>query len=113
MSNTAKRQAELKIQIGLLFDSFDQTYGYRRIHAELVRGGAQVGPELVRKTDAGAGPYPCQPRPYKTITQRDTDHHAQVPDLVRGEFTAESPGAKLVGDITYIGSPAPRSPRCR
>lgn len=48
-SDTARRRAELKIKIGVLFDLFDQTYGYRRIHAELIRGGEQVGLELVRR----------------------------------------------------------------
>lgn len=101
-SATAQRQQSLKIKITVLFDLFDQTYGYRRIHAELVRGGEQVGPELVRRLMRELGLYPCQRRPYKTTTQRDTDHQGQVPDLVRRDFTAEEPGSKLVGDITCI-----------
>jgi putative transposase len=32
-----------------LFDYNDRTYGYRRIHAELARGGERVGAELVRE----------------------------------------------------------------
>ena len=38
--------AEEKIRA--LFAAFDGTYGYRRIHAELVRAGERVGAELVR-----------------------------------------------------------------
>jgi transposase InsO family protein len=100
-SDTARRRAELKIKIGVLFDLFDQTYGYRRIHAELIRGGEQVGLELVRKLMRELDLYPCQPRPYKTTTQRDGDQHA-AEDLLRRDFAAEEPGTKLVGDITYI-----------
>jgi transposase InsO family protein len=100
-SATAKRREDLKIKIAALFDYYDQTYGYRRIHAELVRAGEQVGPELVRRLMRELDLVPCQPRPYRTTTVRDTDER-QVPDLVRRDFTAEGPGRKLCGDITYI-----------
>ena len=101
MSNTAKRQEDLKIKIEALFESFDGTDGYRRIHAELVRAGEQVGAELVRKLMRELGLVPCQPRPYKTTTIRGTGD-AEVPDLVQRDFAADAPGTKLVGDITYI-----------
>jgi len=65
MSDTAKRQQDLRITIGALFESFDGTYGYRRIHAELVRAGEQVGAELVRRLMPELGLVPCQPRPSK------------------------------------------------
>jgi putative transposase len=101
MSSTAERREDLKIKIEALFDYYDQTYGYRRLHAELVRAGEQVGPELVRRLMRELGLYPCQPRPYKTTTIRGGEDPA-TPDLVARDFTAECPGAKLVGDITYI-----------
>jgi putative transposase len=47
-SATAQRRELLKIKIQALFDISDGTSGYRRLHAALVRGGEQVGPELVR-----------------------------------------------------------------
>uniref|UniRef100_UPI001C5FA4A5 DDE-type integrase/transposase/recombinase n=1 Tax=Pseudonocardia nigra TaxID=1921578 RepID=UPI001C5FA4A5 len=45
---------------------------------------------------------PCQPRPWRAgLTEPDDrDHH--IPDLVGQDFTAEVPGRKTVGDITYI-----------
>lgn len=101
MSNTAKRREDLKIKIEALFDAYDETYGYRRIHAELVRGGEKVGEELVRKLMRELGLHPCQPRPYKTTTVRGDDD-PDTPDLLKRDFTAEYPGTKLVGDITYI-----------
>jgi transposase InsO family protein len=99
-SAAAVRREELKIKIEALFDYNDQTYGYRRIHAELVRGGEQAGPELVRDLMRELGLVPCQPRPSTTTTIRGVD--PATPDLVRRDFTAEKPGTKLVGDITYL-----------
>jgi putative transposase len=100
LSATALRREELKVKIEALFDYNDQTYGYRRIHAELVRSGEQVGPELVRDLMRELGLVTCQPRPSVTTTIRGAD--AGTPDLVRRDFTATAPGTKLVGDITYL-----------
>lgn len=100
-SPTQQRRDLLKITIKTLFDSFDGTYGYRRIHAELVRGGEQVGDELVRQLMRELGLVACQPRPYRTTTVRGPDDDP-AQDLVGRDVTAEQPGTKLVGDITYI-----------
>jgi putative transposase len=43
----------------------------------------------------------CQPRPWRPVTTIAGDA-ATIPDLVRRDFTADAPGTKLVGDITYI-----------
>jgi putative transposase len=101
MSATAARRELLKIKIGALFEHNDGVYGYRRIHAELVRAGEQVGPELVRKLMRELGLHSCQPRPYKTTTISGNDLPG-APDLLGREFTAAEPGHTLVGDITYI-----------
>lgn len=100
-SATQQRRDELKLKITVLFHHFDGTYGYRRIHAELVRAGEQVGDELVRDLMRELGLVPVQPRPYRATTVRGSDEPGS-PDLVRRDFTAENPGTKLVGDITYI-----------
>ena len=44
---------------------------------------------------------PVQPRPFRTTTEPDPDAPDSV-DLVRRDFTAQRPGIKVVGDITYI-----------
>lgn len=102
-SATAARREQLKVKIEALFDSFDATFGYRRIHRELIRGGEQVGEELVRKLMRELGLVPCQPRPFKRTTIPD-EQPAPIPDLVNRDFSADAPGRKLVGDITYIRS---------
>jgi putative transposase len=48
-SATTQRRELLKIKIAALFGACDGTYGYRRLHAELVAGGEHVGLELVRQ----------------------------------------------------------------
>ncbi len=102
-SATAERRELLKIKITALFEAFDGTYGYRRLHAELLRGGEQVGEELVRRLMRELGLVACQPRRYKTTTIPN-QQPAPIPDLVRRDFTADAPGVKLVGDITYIAT---------
>jgi len=66
-SATAQRRQLLKIKIQALFGACDGTYGYRRLHQQLVRGGERVGPELVRELMRELmrelGLVACQPRP--------------------------------------------------
>ena len=100
-SLTAKRREMLKTKIAALFEASGGTYGYRRLHAALVRGGESVGVELVRKLMRQLGLVACQPRPWRTTTVRG-DEPAVAPDLVARDFTAAAPGEKLVSDITYI-----------
>lgn len=42
------------------------------------------------------------PRPFRVTTEADAEGAAAIPDLVRRDFTADRPGIKFVGDITYI-----------
>ena len=100
-SATAARREQLRLLVRHVFEDFDGTYGYRRVHAELVRGGVQVGPELVRRVMRELGLVPCQPRPWRPVTTIAGDA-AEVPDLLERDFTATRPGQKLVGDITYL-----------
>lgn len=100
-SASAQRRELLKIKINALFDAADGSYGYRRLHAALIGSGEQVGPELVRELMRELGLVACQPRPWRTTTVRGGEHSTAA-DLVGRDFTAEAPGYKLVGDITYI-----------
>jgi putative transposase len=86
------------------FEDSDDTYGYRRVHADLVAWGVPAGPELVRSLMRELGLEPCQPRPWRvSLTEGDGQEHG-IPDLVDRDFTAGAPGEKMVGDITYIST---------
>lgn len=100
-SATAERRTVLAQQIRQVFDDSDETYGYRRVWHELARRGIECGPELVRALMRESGLIACQPRPWRQTTIADPAA-AGTPDLVGRDFTAEAPGVKLVGDITYI-----------
>ena len=100
-SATARRQQELKLLITKIFQDSDGTYGYRRIAAQLARWGVVAGTELVRRLMRALGLVACQPRPWRPSTTRQ-GQAGPIPDLVNRDFTAEVPGAKMVGDITYI-----------
>jgi putative transposase len=76
------------------------------VHAVLARSEdpevSSVSLKLVRAVMAELGLAGCQPQSYKTTTRPDPDATGQPADLVGGDFTAEQPGTKLVGDITYV-----------
>lgn len=100
-SATSQRRELLKTRIETIFDASHGTYGYRRVHAALVREGEEAGPELVRALMRELGLVACQPRPWRQTTIPDPEA-ANTPDLVRRDFTATRPYEKMVGDITYI-----------
>src|SRR6266536_4777482 len=102
-SATARRREELKLLIKKAFDDSDGTYGYRRLAEQLARWGIQAGAELVRRLMRQLGLVACQPRPWRPSTT-EQGAAGPIPDLVNRDFSAEAPGVKMVGDITYIGT---------
>ena len=59
--------------------------------------------ELVRGLMRELGLVACQPRPWRPSTTQQ-GQAGPVPDLVNRDFSATVPGAKMVGDITYIAT---------
>ena len=102
-SATSRWRAELGEIIEFVFKDSDGTYGHRRVHAALARLGRPCDPQTVRAIMAERGLVPCQPRPRRPVTTIASDA-GQTPDLLKRDFTADEPGAKLVGDITYIST---------
>jgi transposase InsO family protein len=100
-SATAQRRAQLTERIKKIFTDSDETYGYRRVWHQLQREGVACGPELVRFIMRAQGLVPCQPKPWRCTTIAD-QAAAATPDLLCRDFTAQAPGLKLIGDITYI-----------
>ena len=103
-SAASERRDLLKIKIRALFKANNEEYGYRRMHAVLVRGGEQCGPELVRDLMRELGLVPCQPKPWRRSLTEQDQAAGPIPDLVNRDFSAERPGQKMVGDITYIST---------
>ena len=101
-SATATRRAELLALVAHVFAEHDGRYGYRRVPAVLARRGVVCGRELVRAVMRQPHLVPCQPRQSRTGTTVQAATWAPIPDLVGRDFTAKAPGAKLVGDITYV-----------
>jgi putative transposase len=101
-STTAKRRGTLALYVRKSFDDSDDTYGCRRVRADLPAWSVPAGPELVRSIMRELGLEACQPRPWRvSLTAGDGQEH-DIPDLVHRDFTADAPGQKMVGDITYI-----------
>lgn len=103
LSETARRREELAARVRFEFEQSGRTYGYRRIHAKLVRRGVQADDELVRRLMCDLGLIPVQVRRRRGLTVPD-QQAGPIPDLVRRDFTAVAPGAKMVGDITQINT---------
>jgi transposase InsO family protein len=100
-SATARRREDLRLLIRKAFDDSDGTYGHRRVWAQLARWGVRAGLELVRALMRELGLAACQPRPWRPATTQQ-GAAGPIPDLVSRDFSADAPGQKMVGDITYI-----------
>ena len=101
-SVTSARRKALLARVRHYFEESDGTYGYRRIHADLAAEQTQCSPELVRQMMRQEGLVACQPRPFRITTEADAVAAANMPDLLKRDFTADRPGCKFIGDITYI-----------
>lgn len=99
---TAARRAAVAEAVESVFDEYRQTYGCRRIaHVLNTERGIPVSVGTVADIMRERGLAAVQPRAYKTTTV--ADNHAEYPtDAIGRDFTAQAPGDRLVGDITYL-----------
>ncbi|EHM95102.1 hypothetical protein HMPREF0975_00832 [Actinomyces sp. oral taxon 849 str. F0330] len=100
-SQTAIRREELAVMIKEVFEDSDATYGYRRIQVVLERRGVRAGGSTVRAIMRDLGLQAAGPRA-KVRTTVPAQDLGERPDLLRRDFTADEPGKKLCGDITYV-----------
>jgi putative transposase len=70
------------------------------VRAHLARLGHHADPETIRLLMRELGLVACQPRPWRPTTTVAGDA-TSTPDLVRRDFTCDTPATKLAGDITY------------
>lgn len=101
-----RRRAKVTVHVKAAFAHGRGTYGVRRVHAVLARSSdpeiACASPGLIRAIMRENDLRACQPRAYKTTTVRDRAAAPTVTDHLDRDFTADAPGCKLVGDITYL-----------
>lgn len=101
LSQTAIRRAEIAHAAACAHEESDGTYGYRRVHSELVDTGQIVSVHTVRRVMREQDLAGAQPRAYRVTTKQDPDA-AAAPDLLERDFRSDQPGSRLVADITYI-----------
>ncbi|KFG71715.1 IS3 family transposase [Streptomyces mutabilis] len=77
------------------------TYGVPRIHAELRRLEWRVNRKRVERVMRERGIAGVTRRKRRSLT-RPAKKSVPAHDLIGRDFTADAPGRKLVGDITYI-----------
>ena len=99
-SSTTQRREDLTAIIVKFFDESEQTYGYRRIHAEPARSGVKVSLGMVRKIMAAAGLVACQLRKQAKTTVPAPDFPGR-PGRLRRDVTATAPGMRRVGGIAH------------
>ena len=101
-SATARRRARLATLIADAFRALRRDLRLPPHPRPAARWGVPCGPELVRGIMRELGLQPCQPRPWRASLTEQDGHGPPHPRPVARDFTAERPGQKLVGDITYI-----------
>lgn len=75
-------------------------YGSPRVTAELRRRGQAVNHKRVERVMRERGIAGNTRRRPRSLTR--PDKAAAAPDLIGRDFTADAPGQRLVGDITYL-----------
>jgi putative transposase len=101
-SERALADEVLTEQIREVHQQSRQTYGYRRVTAELTDGeGQQVGKHRVARLMRKASIQGVTRRHFCRTTRRD-EADQPVPDLINRDFTAPGPDRRWVADITYV-----------
>lgn len=102
-SERKKENINLKSEIIAIFKESRETYGIKRIQAELLSKGIRVGHNRIAKIKRENNIYPKMRRKYKQTT--DSKHNNSVNEnLLNRDFIAEKPNEKWVSDITYIST---------
>jgi putative transposase len=102
VSARALSDAVLTEKIRLVHAQSRQTYGYRRVTAELVDVHDEpVGRHRVARLMHNAGIEGVTRRKFCRTTRRD-DRARPAPDLVERDFRAAAPNVRWVADITYV-----------
>lgn len=99
----AIRRAQVAAAVAESHRASDGVNGHRRVHADLAEAGVLASLGMIRTIMTAQDLAGAQPRSKKRTTVPAADAQAR-PDLIQRDFTAETPGTKLVGDITYLAT---------
>ncbi len=98
---TPARRRELAVKVRRVFDDSRRRRAAGGWPAQLNREGHECSVGLVADLMRELGLRAVQPRAYKRTTLPG-EQAEDRPDLIGRDFTAEAPGQRLVGDITYL-----------
>jgi putative transposase len=85
-----------------VFEGNYRVYGYRKVHAQLMREGFTVAECTVRRLmrrEGLAGAVRGWKKPRTTIADAAV---VRPPDLLDRDFTADGPDRRWVADLTYV-----------
>ncbi|MER6434587.1 IS3 family transposase [Streptomyces sp900105245] len=88
-------------EITVLHLASRRTYGVARIHAEPRRLGRRVNRKRIARVMRERDIRGSTRRKHRSLTPPDKKA-TPAPDLIDRDFHADTPGTKLVGDITYL-----------
>ena len=100
-SRRARENAALSRRIEAIHVESRQTYGARRVHAELQARGVSVSRQRVARLMRAQGLEGVTRRKRRCTTRRDREA-AVAPDRVQRRFEACEPNRLWVADITYV-----------
>jgi transposase InsO family protein len=101
-SARAVEDERLTARIRVLFAKNYECYGYRRMHAALLRDGESVSRDHVARLMRQAGLQGAKRRGKKWRTTITDPAALKRPDLVKRDFTAPAPDRLWCGDFTYL-----------
>ena len=92
--------ATLMAEIKRVHQDSKGVYGSPRVHAELVANGIRVGRHKVARLMRLARLRGCPKRRFRVTTQANPAHPV-AKNLLKQNFTADTPNRRWVADITY------------
>lgn len=100
-SKRSRENAALAEKIREVHERSRETYGYPRVHAELLALGIRCGRGRVARLMRQSGLRGCL-RGKRKRTTRGDPNGVPAPDLVRREFAVAAPDRLWLADITYL-----------
>lgn len=97
----AAAEDQLATEIARVHAEHRRAYGCPRVTVELRRRGRVVNHKRVERIMRERHIVGLTRRRRRSLTKHDTTA-APAPDLIRRDFTADAPGERFVGDITYL-----------